>query len=90
MKVLVPVPPSLRRDEDGDHIGPRGRPPVLGVVDDGFGTVLFPPVLDVLRERLGVTDVVYHLKPNITAAVDEATLDDLERRCRAVIVGVCA
>lgn len=89
MKVLVPVPTSLRNHVDQTG-GPRDRPAVLGVIDDGFGSVLLPPVLDVLRERLGLSDVVYHRKPNISAVVDEPTLAELDRGCRAVVVGVCA
>jgi hypothetical protein len=91
MKVLLPVPiaPSAsHRDREVDRR--RERPPVLGVIDDGFGAVLLPAALAALRNRLRIDDVVYHRKPNLSAATEDAVLVDLDERCRAVIVGVCA
>lgn len=91
MKVLVPVPivPSLA---EGDRVPDRrrDRPAVLGVIDDGFGAVLLPAVLEELRNRLGIEEVIYHRKPNLSAMTDEKVLAGLDERCRAVVVGVCA
>lgn len=89
MRVMLPVPaePHVTESTKPDL---RRRPSVLGVIDDGFGAALLPAVLEVLRSRLGFEDVVYHLKPNVSAVTDEPTLADLDERCRAVVVGVCA
>lgn len=91
MKVLLPVPIAPQaslRDRDVDRR--RDRPPVLGVIDDGFGAVLLPAALAELRDRLRIDDVVYHRKPNLSAVTEDVVLGDLDERCRAVVVGVCA
>jgi hypothetical protein len=91
VKILVPVPIApLAPENDRAPDRRLDRPPVLGVIDDGFGVVLLPGVLDDLRARLGIEDVVYHRKPNLSAVTEDAVLADLDERCRAVVVGVCA
>lgn len=91
MKVLLPVPIAPSASHDTHDVGRRrDRPPVLGVIDDGFGAVLLPAVLAELRKRLRIDEVVYHRKPNLSAVTEDAVLVDLDERCRAVIVGVCA
>lgn len=91
MKVLLPVPitPPDSHD-DRDLVSRRDQPPVLGVIDDGFGAVLLPAALAELQKRLCIDEIVYHHKPNLSAVTEDAVLDDLDERCRAVVVGVCA
>lgn len=90
MKVLLPVPIAPPQADEVRGQRRQDRPPVLGVIDDGFGAVLLPAVLARLRQGLHIDDVVYHRKPNLSAVTEEDVLSDLDERCRAVIVGVCA
>lgn len=64
----------------------------LGIIDNGQSnsTAMFHELAKLLQERLGVGDIVFKTKPTHMQGAPQAIMDEVLRRCDAVITGLGA
>ena len=62
----------------------------VGLIDDAKDGAreLLEEITDVLNERYGVSDVVYHRKPSASKPIEPDALNDMARKCDYVIVAI--
>ena len=62
----------------------------VGLIDDAKDGAreLLQEITDVLNERYGVSDVVYHRKPSASKPIEPLALNDIVERCDYVIVAI--
>ena len=62
----------------------------LGLIDDAKDGAreLLEEITDVLNERYGVSDVVYHRKPSASKPIEPDALNDIAERCDYVVVAI--
>ena len=62
----------------------------LGLIDDAKDGAreLLEEIADVLQERYGVTDVVYHRKPSASRPADPEVIKNIAEECDYVVVAI--
>ena len=62
----------------------------VGLIDDAKDGAreLLEEIADVLRERHGVADVVYHRKPSASKPADPDVIRDMAAECDYVVVAI--
>jgi hypothetical protein len=85
----VPVNPKDRPRASGVE-SLEGK--TLGIIDNGQSnsTAMFQELAKLLQGRLGVREIVFKTKPTHMQGAPEPILDEMVRRCDAVITGLGA
>ena len=65
---------------------------VIGIIDNGQSnsTSMFHELAQLIKERLGVADVLFKTKPTHMQGAPKPMMDEILNRCDAVITGLGA